>query len=223
MQSAPMTDNNLFQEVQEDLERQRLEALWKQYGLWVIIAALGLVLATGTSTAYRSWKAEHNQRITSSLLAVRKSTANPLADIESLRQFADANPGQGHAELALLQAGALAADQNDKTKAVQLFDRVASDAKAEPVFRQLGDLLSVRLQLDDGNPATLSARLQPLTVGSAAWRFSALEAQAYLALRLGDQAKAKTIFTDLSQNTLAPQNIAARASDVLRSLNGEAP
>ena len=218
-----MTDNNLFQEVQEDLERQRLEALWKQYGLWVIIAALGIVIATASSTAYRSWKADHNQRITSSFLAATHTTADSFADIEALRQFADANAGLGHAELALLQAGALAADQNDKTKAVQLFDRVASDAKADPVFRQLGDLLSVRVQLDGGNPATLFSRLQPLTVEAAAWRYSALEAQAFLALRMDDQTKAKQIFTDLSQDTRAPQDIAARASDVLRSLNGETP
>jgi hypothetical protein len=216
-----MTENNLFQEVQEDLDRQRLEALWKKYGAWVVIAALGIVVSTASSTAYRSWTADHNQRLTSALLSATQASGDAAKNIEALQAFAGKNAGAGLADLALLRAGALAVDRNDSAKAVELFDKVASDAKADPAFRQLGDLLSVRAQMDKGDPATLSARLQPLTAPSAAWRFSALEDQAYLALRAGDKAKAKQIFADLSQNARAPQSITARAADILRSLNVE--
>jgi hypothetical protein len=214
-----MTENNLFQEVQEDLERQKLEALWKKYGFWVVVAALGIVVATASSTAYRSWHADHEQRLTAELLSASKSTADAATNIDSLQKFAADNAGSGQADLALLRAGALAADKDDKAAAVKAFDQVASDTKADPAFRQLGTLLSVRAQLDNGDPAALSARLQPLTAEDAAWRFSALEDQAYLALRAGDKDKAKQIFTDLSQDARVPEGIAARATDILRSLD----
>jgi hypothetical protein len=55
MYKKAMTEHNLFQEVQDDLERQKLEAMWKRYGGWLIAAALAIVLATAGSTAYRSW------------------------------------------------------------------------------------------------------------------------------------------------------------------------
>jgi len=214
-----MTEHNLFDEVKEDLERQRLEALWKQYGLWVVILALGIVLATASSTAYHSWQANQNQKLTSELLAVSKTSADTSKNIEALQKFADSNAASNQAAFALLHAGALAADENDKAKAATLFDQVAADTKIDPAFRQLGDLLSVQAQLDSADPATLSARLQPLTEEHATWRYSALEAEGYLALKSGDKDKAKQIFTTLSQDARAPQSIGARASDILRSLN----
>lgn len=214
-----MTEHNLFEEVQADLERQKLEALWKQYGLWVIIVALGIVLATASSTAYRSWKTQRDQHLTAGLLAASKSDPDLGKSISALQKFADENPGTNHADIAWLHAGALAAEQGDKTKAAGFFDKAANDNTADPAFRQLGDLLSVQVQLDSGDPAALSARLQPLTEERAPWRYSALEEQAYLALRAGDKAKARQIFSDLSQDARAPQSIGARASDILRSLN----
>ncbi|MGB9152396.1 MAG: tetratricopeptide repeat protein [Alphaproteobacteria bacterium] len=214
-----MTEHNLFAEVQADLERQKLEALWKKYGIWVVVVALGIVLATAGSTAYRSWNTERNERLTSGLMDASKSDTDAAKGIELLQKFADENPGTHQGDFALLRAGALAVDQNDKIKAIGFFDAVAQDSKADPAFRQLGDLLSVQTQMDNGDPTMLSARLQPLTEELAPWRFSALEAQGYLALRAGDKAKARQIFADLSQDARAPQSIGARATDILRSLN----
>jgi hypothetical protein len=214
-----MMEHNLFQEVQEDLERQKLEALWKKYGAWIIIAALGLVVSTASSTAYRSWKADHDQHLTSALLSATNVSSDVPKSIGALQKFAEENVGESHAVLALLRAGTLALDRNDKPNAIKFFDKVAADTGANMAFRHLGILLSVQAQLDDGKPEELSARLQPLTAEEAALRYSAQETQAYLALRAGDKTKAKQIFTNLSQDVRAPQSIALRASDILRTLN----
>jgi hypothetical protein len=181
--------------------------------------ALGVVLATASSTAYRSWNMARNQRLTSGFFDASKPNADIAKSIDSLQKFAEENTGVHQADFALLRAGALAVDQNDKVKAAGFFDQVANNDKADPAFRQLGELLSIQVQLDGGNPTALAARLQPLTEERAPWRYSALEAQGYLALRAGDNAKARQIFSDLSQDARAPQSIGARATDILRSLN----
>jgi hypothetical protein len=214
-----MTEHNLFQEVQEDLERQKLEALWKKYGFWIIVAALGLVLSTASSTAYRSWRADHDARLTAELLSASRLLPDTSKNIDALQKFAEEYSKEGHASLALLRAGALALNRGDNSKAIQFFDKVAADVHADPAFRQLGDLLSVQAQMDSGNPAELSMRLQPLVVEGAPWQYSAQEAQAYLALRTGEKAKARQIFIDLSQDSRAPRSLSTRASDILRTLN----
>ncbi len=213
-----MTERNIFDEAKEDYERQKMEALWKQYGLWVLIVALGIVLATASATAYRTWKNDHDQKVTSDFVAAAKPDADTAKSIDALQKFADANSGSNQAAFALLKAGALAADQNDKAKAVTLFDKVETDDKADMAFRQLGTLLSVEAQLDNGDVAVLQSRLQPLAEENATWHYSALQDEGYLALRANDTAKAKQIFTTLSQDARAPQSIAARAADILRSL-----
>jgi hypothetical protein len=214
-----MTEQNLFQEIQEDLDRQKLEALWKKYGFWIIVAALGLVLSTASSTAYQSWRAGHDMRLTSELLSASRLLPDASKNIEALQKFAEENKKEGHASWALLRAGALALNRGDIPGAIQFFDKVAADVHADPAFRQLGALLSVQAQMDDGKAAELSVRLQPLAAEGAPWQFSAQEAQAYLALRAGEKAKARQIFTDLSQDSRAPRSISARASDILRTLN----
>ena len=214
-----MTNQNLFQEVEEDLERQKLEALWKKYGFWIIVAAIGVVLSTASSTAYRSWKADHDMRLTADFLSAARLLPDTTKNIAALQNFVNEHAKERHASLALLRAGALALRRDDKAKAVDFFDKAAADTHADPAIRQLGALLSIQAQLDSGSPADLSVRLQPLLNEDSAWRFSAREAQAYLALRQNDASKAKQILTDLSQDTRAPRSIASRAADVLRTLN----
>lgn len=212
-----MTDPNFFQEIQEDLERQKLQALWKKYGFWIILTAVGIVLSTASSTAYSAWKARHQQAVTMAHLSAERSASGKSLDV--LQSFAAQNKGESQSSMALLRAGSLALNQGDQAKAISFFEEVAGDAKIDPAFRQLGALLSVQAQLDSGDPAKLSERLNSLVEKDAPWRFSARETQGYLALRAGDKAKAEKIFADLSQDAQAPQSLAARASDVLRTLN----
>ncbi len=214
-----MTDHNLFQEIQEDLDRQKLEAFWKKYGFWIIVAALGLVISTASSTAYRSWRDDRDRKQTTAFLSAASVRPDPAQTVAALQKYAGENAGANLASYALLRAGAAAVEKNDREAAIGLFDKAAADSSADPAFRDLGVLLSVQMQLDKGDPAALSSRLAPLVSEKAPWRFSALEAQALLALRADNKAGAKKIFTELSQDPRAPQSISARASDILRTLN----
>jgi len=52
--------SDIFQEVEEDVRRERYEQLWKKYGNYMIAAAAVVVLAVG---GYQAWKAyDLNQR-----------------------------------------------------------------------------------------------------------------------------------------------------------------
>ncbi|MDD3370493.1 MAG: hypothetical protein PHE27_01575 [Alphaproteobacteria bacterium] len=214
-----MAEHNLFQEVQEDLERQKLEALWKKYGPWIVLVALGIVVSTASSSAYRAWRLDRSRKVTAELLVAGQGDMSSVTNTEAYRNFADVHKGESLGSLALLRAGSVALDQNNKAEAIGYFERLASDAKTDPAFRQLGTLLSVQAQLDDGDPETLSRRLDALTADNASWRYSALEAQAYLALRANDKARAEKILTSLSTDRRAPQSLSARAANALRTLN----
>lgn len=210
-----MTENNIFQEIQEDLERQKLEALWKRYGGLVIVALVVLIAATAGVSAWRSWHSEKNQKATAEFLSALKPS-DETKEIQALEDFAQRNHGVTQAAFAQLRAASLAAKNGNQDQAIQIYDAVAKDSSVDPAFRQLADLMSVRLQLDTGTPADLQKRLEPLMTEKAPWRYTAMEYSGYLALRAGDKAKAKQIFTDLSQNASVPQSLGVRAADMLR-------
>ncbi|MDX2027828.1 MAG: tetratricopeptide repeat protein [Alphaproteobacteria bacterium] len=212
-----MSNQNIFQEIDEDLERQKLETLWKNYGKWVVAVAVVIVLGSAGTTMWNSWQSGQHQAATDGLIEVMTTQANAdqTKQIEALVAFADKNGGSSQASFARLQAASMAVKEGQKDKAVQLYDSLAQDKGADPAFRQLADLLAVQTQIDSGNPAELDKRLQPLTNEDAPWRYTAKEYQGYLAIRAGDKARAQQLFTALSQDMSAPETLRTRATDML--------
>jgi hypothetical protein len=209
-----MTESSLFQEIEEDLQRQKLEALWKRYGHYIIAGAAAIVLATALYSGWKSWRTYSEQKASDGLLALIEGKA-PDKDkqIESLESFARAHPGISQAALAHLRAASIALKDGKTEKGIAIYDVMANDATVETFFRQLADLLSVQAQLDIGDPVALQARLQPL-VADSPWRVSAKEYTALLALRVGDKEKARTLYMELSNDTNAPPSIIRRSKEM---------
>ncbi len=215
-----MTNSNLFQEVEEDLERQKMEALWRRFGPWIVAAAGVIVLATGGYTTWHAWQAEREQKATGALIGILDtSSTDPAKQISALEDFAGKNHGVMPAVMAQLHAADMASKHGDSKQAVAIYDNISGDPKADPAFRQLADLLAVQAQMDDGDPVTLQKRLQPLLAENAPFRYTAMQDEGFLALRAGDKAKAKQIFTELGQDAAAPATLAARATDMARFIN----
>lgn len=215
-----MTEHNLLKEIEEELERQKLEDLWRNYGPMVIAFALSIVIATACYVTWKSWRTEQMQEASTGLVTILADrSGNSAKRVEMLKAFADKHDGTMQQTLAQLHAATLEVVAGNKDKAIQIYDGIAKDSDAEDSFRQMSDLLSVQLQLDSGDPAALQKRLEPLAEDKAPWRYSAMEYQGYLALRTGDKAKAQKIFTQLAQNSDVPQTLSARAADAARLLN----
>jgi hypothetical protein len=215
-----MTQDNIFQEVQEDLDRQKLAALWKRFGWLAIVLALCIVLGTAGYNFWNARKIAKNQEATGQLIELLGEVgADPAGQIAALEAFASHYKKQTQAIIAELHVAAYAAKLRDDEKAMRIYDAIAGDEKTDPAFRQLADLLAVKMQLDSGDPAALQRRLQPLMAADAPWRYSAMESSAFLALRARDKDTAKKLFTQLSKDPKVPQSMSDRAADIARYLS----
>ncbi|MEC9183936.1 MAG: hypothetical protein VX930_06640, partial [Pseudomonadota bacterium] len=52
---------DIFQEVEEEVRRDRYSKLWKDYGGYIIAAAVALVLGTTAFVGWREYKAQRQQ------------------------------------------------------------------------------------------------------------------------------------------------------------------
>lgn len=212
---------DIFQEIEEDLRRERAEKLWKKYGGYVIGLALGAVL---TVAAYQGWQwnAERQrladgERFAAALEQVRPGAEADAADALSL---VARESGAGYAILARLRAASLRAEAGDAAGAIAVYDALAADDGVDPLFRDLALLLSVMHQMDGTDGAALIERLAPLAADDKPWRHSALELSGVLAFRSGDRDRAREIFTRLSDDATTPQGLRARAAEMLAILGG---
>jgi hypothetical protein len=211
--------SDIFREIEEDLQRDRYKKLWAKYGNLVIAAAVALVLGTAGWQGWKAYKLRRDQAFSARYVeAVKLAEAGKASEAEqSLSKLAQ-EAGSGYAALARLERASLLAKAGKTAEAAALYDKLAADSGVEPAYRDLARLLGVLNSLDKDDPAQLARRLEPLTVATSPWRFSALELQALLAQRGGDKAKAEKLFGQLADDATAPAGVRARAAEMLAAL-----
>ena len=214
---------DIFQEVDEDLRRDRASALWRRYGKFVLAGAVVLVLATA---AWSGWRHYRNQQ---QLEAGTKFTqalilANQGQDEAAGKAFAEVAGGSasGFAMLGRLETANLKARAGDRPGAIAIYEAVAADSSVPEPYRQGALLLAVMNAADSGDPKALADRLQPLAADGSPWRHSARELQAVLAQKAGDLARARTLLQSLADDAQAPQGVKQRAGEMMRAIGGGA-
>ena len=207
---------DIFQEVEEDLRRDRYERLAKKYGGYVIAALVAIVAATAGYVLWKNWHQARQQAATLQL-AEAVDLAGPAgsdaAGIPALDTVATRGPS-GPAGLARLYEAGVKARTGDSAGAIAIYDALATDGSLPVLYRDLAALLSVQHQIAAGDPKLLSERLIRLTGDANPWRFSARELDALLASRTGDKARAKSLFQQLADDKDAPAGLRARAAEL---------
>ena len=207
---------DIFQEVEEDLRRDRYERLAKKYGVVVVAGLVAIVAATAGYVLWKNWHQARQQAATLQLAQAvdgagpAGTTAAAIPELETVAKEASAGP----AGLARLYEAGVKARTGDSAGAVALYDALAVDGSLPAVYRDLAALLSVQQQVASGDPRALSERLAGLILDTNPWRFSARELYGLLANRAGDQARAKILFQQLADDKDAPAGLRARAAEL---------
>lgn len=204
--------SDIFREIDEELRRDNLLKLWKQYGRYVIAAVVVLLLLAGGVVAWRNHQLTQRQaqsvRYEAALALLRQGK-----DAEAAKIFASAGAdGGSYAQLAAFEAADLAAKSGDVKGAVADYDKLAASSDLDPELRDAATLLSVMNGFADSDPQKMIDRLKPLAEGGSTWRYTALDLTAAAKLKAGDNAGALDIYTKLAADAAAPQGLRSRAA-----------
>ncbi len=212
---------DIFQEVDEDLRRDKAAEWWKRYSLFIYIAAAVVVLGVA---GYKGWqtydqklRGERSDAYAEALALI--DSGDEAKAREALAALSDPT-GDGYPLLAALTEAQLAAESDDAAAAEQIWQRLANEGSSGAAMSQLGSLLAVLKRMDDGDPAMLRGELLSLAGPEAPYRFTALELLAVLALREGDQEAAREHLIKITDDAAAPTGSRSRAAELLASLPG---
>jgi hypothetical protein len=211
---------DIFQEVEEDLRRDKALVFWKKYQNYIFGAVLLVVAATAAISGWRTYSQHRMETAgTAYLKAMQAADHDPKA---AATQFDDlAAQGGGFGTLARFQQANVALKAGDKAKAEQIFTAISSDGGVDKALRDMATILAAMTMLDLGKPADAAKLVEPLTGDNQPYRFSALDVQGQAALAAGDRKKAKDIYTQLKQLSSlpsAPQDVQTRADVMLSRL-----
>ena len=220
MECACVAD--IFQEVDEEVRRDKAKVLWRKYGVYVIIICVGIVLGTAGRVLWREYKAaqqteESGRYIVSKKLLDEGNAVEALSSFQSLAS--EANTGYG--TIAKFQAVIARVKTGDKAGAVVELDLIAADKDIDPIFRGLANLQAVMLLVDNCASEDLRRRITYLLEKDSPWRYSGLEMQAILKFRDGDLDSARSEFKAISEDAGAPTSMRNRAKQLVAALGGE--
>lgn len=219
---------DIFDEVDEELRAERAQRLLKRYAPVIIAAAVLVVGGAAGWEAWRWYETRQDQAAAVEYLtamnlaqptAAGTSAATRSAAIAAFARLSQSAP-EGYATLARLREAALQAEAGNRAAAAALWDQVAADSAADPLLRDLANLLWAQNQLDTADPALLQDRLKVLAEPTNPWHALAQEQLALLDLRLGKKDEARKALERLAQDVTAPNGARGRASGLLTRLGG---
>ena len=221
---------DIFDEISGDLRAERAQAFVRRYGL--LLGALAVLIVAGVA-GWQVWRGRVDARLAgvaqAYMAAGQDAGSAPAGASDAAKGGAAAafaavaaDAPEGYRTLALLREAGLKATGGDLPGALALWDQVSADTAADPLLRGLADLQWVQHQVDAGEPAAVEGRLAPLLAPGNPWRAMALESEAWLALRTGQDAKARGILKGLQADAAAPNGVRSRANGLLTRL-GEPP
>lgn len=201
---AKMQQEMLAREVDEDVQKQRLQNLWHKYRFVVLGAVLALLLVTIGIEVYHSMRMrnslEESDLFESAVVAAyRGDKDNALKTLADLSQ--DGNTG--YADLAQLKMAGILFEQDKTTEALQTLKKIMDNRWAPAELRAVATLSYVGHQVDGGNAAELQSLLAPLMKKGSAFYGSAAQLSAVLYIKEGNREAAVKLLKDAVNNNLA--------------------
>jgi hypothetical protein len=176
---------DIFDEIDEELKKDKAQLLWARYGKFVIAAAAAVVLAVGSAQGYMAWKTKQ---------AAAAANAYQLAvdsdDVVTALSAVMADLTDGYEMLAQFRVAAAKAADGDSYGAVANYMILAENKAIKPLYQQAALLLAVMNAPTGTDPKQLQVQLAPLTATAGPWQGVALEQSAALDLEKNEPAAA---------------------------------
>lgn len=208
---------DIFDEVDEDVRRERMQALAKRYGPIVGGGLTLVIVAVGALTFWRQYQADQQAEAGARYLeAARAQVADSTAGRDVFQDLTADGPA-GYPLLARFKhAEALAAAGDRKGAIATLNEAEAIDGPER--YKELARLMALGLRSYDESPETLLPLVEPLAAPGRPWRPLAQEQAAMLEWKLGRLDAARARFEALSADLSAPVGVRARADAALTAL-----
>ena len=215
MAERDFEQDGLFKEIDEELRHDKFAQVWKKYGNHMIAAVIVLIASVAGFQGWKSYDA--NQRAEQSTrfeFGIRAAAENRTSEAIQVMEALVEDGSAGYALLARLSKAGLLARNGGIAEAIEGYLEIAENSSVDQIYRDLALVLATLHEIDRGNAAQMTQRIEPLLRADNPWRHSAKEITALLARRMGDKTRAGKLFRELADDVTAPSGMRARAAEL---------
>ena len=207
---------DVFQEVDEDIRKDRIKSIWKRYRIFFILFLLfviGAVCFNSFWTQYKLKKVE--ERSEKYFFAMDEATANAQKGLDALKIFSDEEYDSSyHVLLANLKEAAIRRSKNDLHNALNIYENILEN-NIEQAYKDFVQIQLAEVLMELGNLEEAKTILSDVSNTNTAFASVAKEYIGYIAMQEGDLIKARNIFEELTEGATTPITIKNRVKDIL--------
>ncbi|MEM6439928.1 MAG: hypothetical protein AAF763_09590, partial [Pseudomonadota bacterium] len=193
--------------------RDRMTALWKRWGPW-IIGAVVLAVAAAAVLNWRDSQREAAAREAGEALELAAERADPGARADAFADIADAAE-PGPALVARLSQAAALDEAGDEAGALGALAMIEQDGAADPLYRALAGFKTAMIQAREASPSQRIDLFAPHAAPSSPFRLLALEQLAVARFQLDDLAGARADAEAARDDPLATPALQDRLGQLL--------
>lgn len=213
----------LIQEIDDELKQENLQKLWNDYGVYLLAAAVALVVGVAGFKGWQSYDLKQRAAAAERFVAAQELASADKKDAatEAFSKIAG-DAGTGYAMLARFQVAALAAKKGKPADAVMSYTAIADNSGIEQIYRDLAVVLGALSELEAKSGANaLVKRAENIAKGTGPWRYNAREVIAMSLMQGGDRKTARERYAALAKDAAAPQGLRTRAEEMETILKGK--
>lgn len=216
-------DEALLREVDDAYRQGQYTEFAQRYGKPLVgLLVLGLAAFGG----YLFWESKQQEGLEDQseqiVAALDQVEAGNLDTGSTTLDGVIASGEAGPVAVATMLKAGIAAEQDSPEQAAKLFAGVAANEEAPQELRDLASIRELTLTFDQADPATVIARLKPLSAPGNPWFGSAGELVAMAYLKQGNKAEAGTLFAEIAKSEDVPESIRSRSRQMAGILGVDA-
>ena len=214
---------DVFDEVEEELRKERYQALLRQYGPWVAGVAVAVIAGVAGYEGWKVWRAGSAEAAADRYIeAVELLQDGDLAAADaSLAALAEDGP-RGYGALATMQRAAIALENGNTTEAARLYEDAARRSP-DPMLRDLATYQAVLADFDALSFDDIVLRLEPVADGGGALALLARELMGAGAIKEQRWDEARGRYDTLAFALDAPPGMQQRVLEALALIAQNAP
>lgn len=212
--------SDIFQEVDEEVRREKLQQFWERHSNLIVAFALLVVLGVAGWRGYEWWEMKQAAESGAQFeAAVQLAETGKQAEAQAAFAKIAQEGSTGYRILARFREAAEFA-KTDPAAAARVYASLAADSSLDRALRDLAATREGLVLVDTAPLAELTAKLEPLTTADRPFRHTARELLALSAWRNGDTAAAKRWLDMIATDAETPAGTRARM-DVLMTLSND--
>tara|TARA_B100000787_G_scaffold139379_1_gene108258 strand:- start:1623 stop:2264 length:642 start_codon:yes stop_codon:yes gene_type:complete len=208
---------NIFNEVDEDIRKERYQNLWSNYGKYIIGFLILIVITFSLTQYFQAKNISDNKAILDMYYsAAEKIEKNQLdfANQELEIVYSDTNK-----TLAALSGFKLSENylkNNQKETALSLLEEITDNKSLEKIYRELALYKYIMINFDNINIKDIENKIASIDVNKKILDPYFQEIIGIKYLTVGSIKKANTIFTDLLRKDSTPFDLKMRLDKLIQ-------